>query len=590
MATAEDLSGSATWNEYPNDPNLLRYLKLGRRHTLGAAHNHMLMAPSDLGHVREASECSSQTSNEISTDTATATPSFEPRTLLSALSSGPTEAQHLQSGSSPSSRLALLQPQLRSRMGRRASDGGPYAAVFRLYLEKRNPQLAQINSRGSLHEATTLSSSSVKHLLQDKRTQEIQCGKPPAQSKEWLHYKDQMLQQKQLTSAVYNPASPESMVPVQLNHLSGITNSIGDDTSHTRLRAQVQPFQTYTPQQIQEQLQHLHIQQHTESESAMHTEVAALLQQPLIQKPLTGADAQSLQAVRETSPTKDSSSSILHHLLSQSPKSVVPKSVVPNTIVQSNPFSHNHTRRTSFPKNVTGPLAAQLGHQPQDNCPPSELYAMMGNVAAGSNHEVSSFPVNIQTREGSPTKGMGRRSPIHDHQMASIAEDTSEITTLPSGTLATSSTPETSNGVERQNKRYSVVPSVPTGTSLSVHIDEPDSQVSESSGTHGSLRYSNYFVREHINHVNTSPIIPTTLNHLPGTHQILSHISTILNSNRMQHYQSGDGFIVEHDGVKLHIICNPSYLNMIHMQFVAGDLTQYQTLSSHLAALLQITD
>ena len=190
MAT-EDLSGSETWNEYPNDPNLLRYLKLGRRHTLGAAHNHTLMAPSDLGHLREASECSSQTSNEISADTAMATPSFEPRSLQSALSSGPAEAQHLQSGSSPSSRLALLQPQVRPRTGRRASDGGPYAAVFRLYLEKRNPHLAQINSRGSLHEATTLSSSSVKHLLQDKKAQEVQCGKP-AQSKEWLHYKDQV--------------------------------------------------------------------------------------------------------------------------------------------------------------------------------------------------------------------------------------------------------------------------------------------------------------------------------------------------------------------------------------------------------------
>ena len=58
----------------------------------------------------------------------------------------------------------------------------------------------------------------------------------------------------------------------------------------------------------------------------------------------------------------------------------------------------------------------------------------------------------------------------------------------------------------------------------------------------------------------------------------------------MQHYQSGDGIIVEHGGVKLHIICNPSYLNMIQMQFIAGDLTQYQTLSSHLAAQLQITD
>lgn len=395
-----------------------------------------------------------------------------------------------------------------------------------------------------------------------------------------------MLQQKQMTSAVYSPASPESMVPAQLNHLSGITNSIGDDNSRTRLRAQVQPFQTYTPQQIQEQLQHLHIQQqNTDSESAMHTEVATLLQQPL-QKPLTGADGQSLQAGRETSPTKDGTSSILHHLLSQSPKVVPPKAA---GIVQSNPFSHNHTQRASFPKNVTAPLAAQSCHQ-QDNCPPT---AMISNVTACSNHEGSSFPVNIQTREGSPTKGMGRRSPIHDHQMASIAEDTSELVSQSPGTLATSpipSTPEMSNDEERLNERYCTVSSVPTGMSLSDHIDESHSQISGSSGTHGSLRCSNYFVGEHINYVNTPHIVPTTLNRVPNTHRILNHISTILNNNRMRHYQSGDGIIVEHGGVKLHIICNTSYLNMIQMQFIAGDLTQYQTLSSHLAAQLQITD
>ena len=185
--TGSNMSCSATWNKYPNDPNLARYLKLGRRHTLGAAQNHMLIPPSDLGHLREASECSSQASNEVGTIATS------PIELRSVLTSEPVEAQYLHSRSSPSSRLPLLQPQLRSRStGRRASDGGPYAAVYRLYLEKRVPQLAQINSRGSVHDNTTHSSSSVKQLLQDRKSQESQFGKPPTFSKEWLHYKDQV--------------------------------------------------------------------------------------------------------------------------------------------------------------------------------------------------------------------------------------------------------------------------------------------------------------------------------------------------------------------------------------------------------------
>lgn len=167
----------------------------------------------------------------------------------------------------------------------------------------------------------------------------------------------QLLQQKQLTSTVYSPASPESMVPVQLTHLTGITNSMGNETAHTSLRAQVQPFQPYTPQQIQEQLQHLHIQQHKEPESVAQSapRVAALLQQPL--------------------------------------------------------------------------LGSQVSQQKTDSVPPSDLYTMIGNIASHPNTELPSFPVNIQTREGSPTKGLGRRSPIHDHQMASIAEDTREEVT-----------------------------------------------------------------------------------------------------------------------------------------------------------------
>lgn len=185
-----DASTSESWNEYSNDPNLARYLQLGRRHTLGAAHNHMLMPPKDLGHLCESTEYSSQTSTDICPEN---TSTLIQGSLQSALTGGPVETQTVSTGNSPLSRAALLQPQSRSRStGRRASDGGPYAAVFRLYLEKRVPQLAQINSRGSLRDSTTLPSSSVKQLLQEKKPQETPSGKPPAQSKEWLHYKDQV--------------------------------------------------------------------------------------------------------------------------------------------------------------------------------------------------------------------------------------------------------------------------------------------------------------------------------------------------------------------------------------------------------------
>ena len=185
--------GGCTTGEYPNDPNLLRYLKLGRRHTLGAAQNHMLMRLSDLGHLHETSECSSQTSNESTSniDCATSSPN-QPLTLRSALASGQAEIDSSSLSSSPL-RVSGLQPQVRSRMGRRASDGGPYAAVFRLFLEKRMPHLSQINSRGSLYNSSTLSSeSSVKQLLQERRPHESQSGKQTAHSKDWLLYKDKV--------------------------------------------------------------------------------------------------------------------------------------------------------------------------------------------------------------------------------------------------------------------------------------------------------------------------------------------------------------------------------------------------------------
>lgn len=182
------------WDDYPSDPTLARYLKLGRRHTLGAAQNHMLVPPSDLGHLREASECSSQASNNGGAGSITNPSPLDPEAQQSAHGSSHTDGLYQPSSTNTPSAPTrpLLQPPQRSRSGRRASDGGPYAAAFRLYLEKRTPQLAQINSQSSLQDSTSLSStSSVKQLLLEKRVQETHFGKLPFQPKEWTQYKDQ---------------------------------------------------------------------------------------------------------------------------------------------------------------------------------------------------------------------------------------------------------------------------------------------------------------------------------------------------------------------------------------------------------------
>lgn len=363
---------------------------------------------------------------------------------------------------------------------------------------------------------------------------------------------------------------------------------MGDNSTRTSLRAQVQPFQTYTPQQIQQQLQHLHIQQHNESESVIPTVVPGVAAVPQQQNQhhqnFHTVEEQSLQSCREASPTKESS--MLHHLLSQTPK--------PGNITQNSLFSPQQSHRASFPDNMPGPFMASKLRQPSPVKDPSlDLSAMMGNIAP---HDFPSFPVNIQNREGSPTKGLGRRSPNHDHQMASIAEDTSEeIAGLSTGPFVASSAGSIaahllSNGMDNQEDGHCTVPGITTGTPLDLHAShstEPQllMQMCNSSGNQGTLGYHNFPPQQRSN-----SIMQDTLNHPPSSLGILNRISTVLNSSGIQHYQSSGGFIVEHNDVKLHIMCNPSHFNTIRMQYIAGNPVQYETLSSHLARQLQFTE
>ena len=377
-----------------------------------------------------------------------------------------------------------------------------------------------------------------------------------------------MSQQKQLPAG-YNTPSPGPFFPMQLNQLTGIANDIGTASTaqHPNLRAQVQPFQAYTPQQIQEQLQQLHIQHHNEPEVMLQstaTGVDTVLQQQRQQ--FRSTDSPCADDVREPSPTKDTSSSYLHHLLSRS----APMATPPTNTAQSNCFNYHQPRRPSYPDSGTTTAPHLVAHLQHHNTHSPEYYAMMGNIASQTRQELPTFPVNIQTREGSPTKSLGRRSPNHEMQMASIAEDTTECNTR---TPELSTSPINSmhvmfqDGEDMQQRRPLFQP-MQGKAALSMLMEQPPQQPQQqqqpyshgANGTHGlTLGYTNnFFVQQHNNHLST-PIMTPAFNLY--SNPILTRISTVLSNNGMQHWHSNGGLVVEHDGVKLQILCNLQHKN-----------------------------
>ena len=370
-----------------------------------------------------------------------------------------------------------------------------------------------------------------------------------------IPYPTQISHHKQLSSASCNPATAESLVPIQ------ISNGVEDSIQHNSLRAQVQPFQTYTPQQIQEQLQRLHIKQHCETDTV---QVGKLLQQsytpPASREPKSGA-----KAGREVTPVQDGGSSMLHHLLSQTPN---PTSL--SSSGQTNPINHQH----GHPKNATF-MTPQQKPQQNSTITPSDVSAMLGNVASHTSKDRPLFPVNIQAH--SPTKGVGRHSPVQDYQMASIAEDTREevVGGMTDRLVVATHTLQyaLSNGLEKRNDK--TFPCAETEMKFSNYSTEV---LSGSDHTQIDCDSSGNPLRLASVATSTSP-----------PHSILKQILNVLTGNQIQHYQTSGGIVVEHDRVKLLIACKVPHLNTIHMQFIAGDPMQYQVLSSHIAAQLQFT-
>jgi len=309
--------------------------------------------------------------------------------------------------------------------------------------------------------------------------------------------------------------------------------------------------------------------------------------------------------------------------------------------------AHNRSKRNTLPELYPSPHPHHHHHH----------HHILDQRLAGHAH-LPSFPVNIhQGRDSSPTKmfsgsptgtpSVGRRSPIHEIQMDSIAEDSTEDT----GVLNTSevrraaklSTPSlTGNFLSSVGRRRSLPTTMSSTTSDTTAPDDqrqrksgltsilqtpvtPSLNVGTTTAVPGGLNPSSNqqllnvlqaplfqhphdgliqlqsttnahteFYTNSLNHYNRDvPQVALPQNFLPhpSPQEVLRQVSSILNAYGICYHHSNGTFAVEHQGVKLRILVgNLAAQSAIQLQYVAGDTTKYQTLctqlSSHLAMQL----
>lgn len=172
------------------DLNLARYLQGGRRHTLGATQNNTLITPEQLQRLRESTELSSSNTGSTTTNSVVNRLGgmlLDSSNLQQALSFSTVVDHSSQSNmSGASAHSKHLQP--RPRMGRRVSDGGPYLKAYQKYfMERRNPNLAQINSNNALNQGISGDvgrAGSMKALRQQSKA--VQQGEAYGGQRQWL--------------------------------------------------------------------------------------------------------------------------------------------------------------------------------------------------------------------------------------------------------------------------------------------------------------------------------------------------------------------------------------------------------------------
>ena len=620
-----------------NDPDLARYLNQGRRHTLGPEHHLALQQQEQLPTLRKINESSSSQASSGFGSSCTNPPVHPETSLAPPLEiSGEHSLQNSVNSLSSSSRQFLHLRNSTQRFNRRrASDGGPHAAMFKLI--HQHPQVQQ-GEGTSLAPNVVATPNTVKLLLQEKDTVHRKNTLPAYSHKQLLQVKNQLsLRQLWVKSGV----PPAALNPQQVPSL-GQVNTASMDTTITSmsLQKQLQPFQDITPQQIQEQLQHLHLQRRDftgmeymeQKESLPSTSIGSTGAVGSSGLGSSGGDESSSSSLNSSTShsRKSSGSSLLHQYLLSPPTppsntshlSQSPQSVGTSTGMYGN--EQTGPRRFS----VQGPVTAPLSYLPKHRNTLPDLFSTRPRFAGLPTIEL---PSHSQTLPGIPPSP---RSPQPDgFSPCSSPENSSPLLTQ----LMQAETPQSLLPRGRQSSPKRLTPS-PTlglegrrspspntlqkrrraGVSLNHHeqaevtatIDRfpvPNTQMPFMAVSHPPILLNSFpgdhaGVHQGFQPVQNIPIYfnqnisflnPQVANQIAQQQvtELVSHISAVLKNFQLSHECTNNVFTVSHQGVEIqirvggtphNILQNALQLNLQYMH-ISGDPQLYQGLCAQLA-------
>ena len=595
------------------DDNLERYLNLGRRHTLGAAHNVMLVPQEEMNRLRKINESSSSQASSGFGSVGT-NPQIHPEVLFKLL---PTLSTGVDEKQINSSDRQHLQPPLHRSSRRRSSDGGHSTAAYRMYLEKKNPLYAQMSgiSPNTTQEST---SNSVRHMLQDKIETDKRYGRLPSAQKQWIQYKNQLSVN---STGVNSTPMPCALPPIV--RLSTMVEPCID------LREQLQPFQEISPQEIQTQLQQLHLKAQNESTSNRTPSPQGFSSIEIE----TTESSSSVTSSRRGS----TSSSILAQLLSSSTSTCTPNyPVLPNSTQTSTTSTAEYINSLEAPINPRR-FSMQSPSSSLSYCP-RQVHKKRNTLPELTPNNQPIFEDNIlpllrtsqelQTElESSSSQEVNGTSPENSYFVQSLNQG-HQSPSFPYGSpgrISPSSLQVNdglgrpiSPGVQERQRRQGITLNTQQHVQLATSIINNDNYVGNPGTT--SLRNGMFIVDQPailVNGVHHVPIsysqdslqttqhIPIYLNqHMSLLHpkvanqiaqqqvgELVTHISLILKRFGIVYECNSNIFTISHQGVEfqIHVQVSPHFtlqnalqLNLQYMH-VSGDPQLYQNLCTQLA-------
>ena len=608
------------------DDNLARYLNQGRRHTLAAAHNVMIIPQEEMNRLRKINESSSSQASSGFGSSNTNAPVVHPeppQTLVPTLSTGVDEAQTSTGCLVSTSRHFLQPPQHRSSR-RRASDGGHYLEAYRQYLQKRNPMYAVVNAQAAV-ESNHLGA---RQLLQDKIETDRLFGRLPPKFCKQQSYNVQLL-----SSSGLNTSS-------QLSHMMQlpITSSTAPlDDAQINLRQQYQPFADITPQQVREQLEQLHM-----TDTTTDDQMATL--------PTTSGYSGNSSSSSVDSRKTSLSSSIIAQLLHASPTSsltIMPPFSLPTQTPSASTAEYVNRLETtdSIRRFSIQPPVAPPSYSPQQvrqhrntlpelipqsrlamidgSIPPSRQISQdissatsqdlsgsspdtsLGLQMTGTERQSPSYP-----RHGSP----GRQSPLntvfendddddvreerhrkvgmtltsHEHAQMTAEVESSNLSPLKLNQVTTQLNHMAIAQLQQQQHLAGILGvNHPSILLNGIHVPSHPVQSSTQESLPGIRQIPIYF-NQHVSLLHPSVANQIAQQQVSG---LVAHISTTLDKYSIVYECNNNVFTITHQGVdfQIHVQVSPHYaiqnalqLNLQYMH-ISGDPQLYQALCTQLA-------